>query len=228
MTAGIVMLVANWLDSTFDGFDRGILEAMHILGEATDYYANYFFKFISLLAEKGLGMIVLSLLMILIPLIPAVRNKNRDVAGKIVLCGVAALTAMALGLLVTNYTIKPWVARLRPYNAQEIYRSWWQLAGGKLDNETSFPSGHTTCTMAMMTSVFMRFKKKYSWTAFIFVVLMGLSRNYLMMHYPTDIIGGMIVGGTMAAVASLFWQWVWKRAERKVTEAVSDNKEHDG
>ncbi|MCR5279678.1 MAG: phosphatase PAP2 family protein [Lachnospiraceae bacterium] len=197
------VLMAGWLDKTFYVFDNGILAAMHELGESTGYFANYFFRFISLLADEGIFMIVAALLMALIPLIPAVRAKNPDMAKNVSLCGFAALTAMAIGLIVTNFTIKPNIARLRPYDASELYRSWWELAGGNIDRETSFPSGHTTCTMAIMTSVFIRFNKKYSWTAFILVVLMGLSRNYLMMHYPTDIIGGVIVGGIAAVLANL-------------------------
>ncbi len=219
-------VTAAWLDKTFHGFDNGILEFMHGIGEATDYHANFFFRFISLLAEKGLGMIAVSLLLVVISLIPAIRKKNAAVAQNLLLCGLAGLTAMAFGLIMTNLTIKPNVGRLRPYDALELYRSWWQQAGGNLDGETSFPSGHTTCAMAMMTSVFIRFDKKYSWTAFVFVILMGMSRNYLMMHYPTDIIGGILVGGIAAVLANLFWQWVIRvisgclqgRSEEKKTE----------
>ena len=67
----------------------------------------------------------------------------------------------------------------------------------------SFPSGHTTATMAVMMCIFLTCNKKYSWLVFIFVALMGLSRNYFMVHYPTDILGGIMVGGVSALISYL-------------------------
>ena len=124
MNTFFVLMVATWLDKTFYGFDNGILTAMHNLGEATNYAANYFFRFISLLADEGIFMIIVSLLMIGIPLIPAVKKKKPEVARNVFFCGLSALTAMAIGLLVTNFTIKPNVARVRPYDALDLYNTW--------------------------------------------------------------------------------------------------------
>ena len=202
------IMTAAWLDKTFYGFDEGILRFYHNLGELTDYHINGFFKFISALAEYGLGMIILAALMAFVPLIPKLYLKNPERAKKICICGLSAGLAMAFGLLFTNMCIKNVVARIRPYEAYDTFRQWWSLAGGYPDAEFSFPSGHTTCTMAIMTSIFIYGRKKYSWTAFFMVILMGMSRNYLMMHYPTDIMGGMVVGGVAAILASLVWKFL--------------------
>ncbi|MCR5311900.1 MAG: phosphatase PAP2 family protein [Lachnospiraceae bacterium] len=209
-----LILTAAWLDKTFYGFDNGILKALHSLGEATGYLANYFFRFITSFADGGYFMLAMCLAMILIPCIPAIYRKNPDKARNVIICGLAGFTAIALGAVITNLTIKRQVARIRPYEATQLYHDWWILAKGNIDKEFSFPSGHTTCTMAAMTSIFIRFNKKYSWTAFIFVILMGLSRNYLMMHYPTDIIGGILIGGISAVLTNLFWVFAF----RKITE----------
>ena len=40
-------------------------------------------------------------------------------------------------------------------------------------------------------------------TVFIFVALMGLTRNYFMVHYPTDILGGIMVGGISGLISYL-------------------------
>ena len=206
-----LILTAAWLDKTFYGFDNGILRALHSLGEATGYLTNYLFRFITSFAEDGYFMLALCLAMIVIPCIPAIYRKNPEKARNVIICGVAGFTAIALGAMVTNLTIKRQVARIRPYEASALYRDWWILAKGNIDKEFSFPSGHTTCTMAAMTSIFIRFNKKYSWTAFIFVILMGLSRIYLMMHYPTDIIGGILVGGISAVLMNLLWVYVFRK-----------------
>jgi undecaprenyl-diphosphatase len=57
--------------------------------------------------------------------------------------------------------------------------------------------------MAAMTALFLNFPKKYSWTAYVFVALTGLSRMFLVVHYPTDIIGGLLAGA-LAAVGGWF------------------------
>lgn len=201
-----ILAVADWLNGTFYGFDNGILTALHGLGEATGYsFTNAFFRFVSYFADHGYGMILLSFLMMLIPCIPFIYKKNPETAKKVIRCGLIAFTGMALGFLVANLVIKVNVARLRPYDTYDIYRSWWQLAGSVKESDLSFPSGHTTCTTAAMTAIFLCFDRKKSWTAFLFVVLMGLSRNYLMVHYPTDILGGVIVGGVSSLLMYLFW-----------------------
>ena len=66
----------------------------------------------------------------------------------------------------------------------------------------SFPSGHTTSAVAAMLALAVTQRKKLVWwPALAFVVLTGMSRNYFMVHYPTDIIGGAVSGliaGTLA------------------------------
>lgn len=200
------LLVSDWLNNTFAGFDYGILNFYHNLAESTNYGIGWLFRFITSLAEHGYGMIALSMLMMVVPLVPAIRKKYPAQCNAVFVCGVISLSAIILGSVITNVTIKGAVARPRPYLASDIYHQWWELAGGNLDPEFSFPSGHTTCTMAVMTSIFLCGNKKKSWTAFIFAIVMGATRNYFMMHYPTDIIGGLIVGGVASIVAYLVWQ----------------------
>ena len=55
--------------------------------------------------------------------------------------------------------------------------------------------------MAAMTAIFLTCNKKYSWLGFLFVLLMGFSRNYLMVHYPSDVVAGMLVGLVSALLA---------------------------
>lgn len=100
--------------------------------------------------------------------------------------------------------LKNAIGRHRPYlSGVDEYYNWWKYVGGLHYKEFSFPSGHTTATMAVMMCIFLTCNKKYSWLVFIFVALMGLSRNYFMVHYPTDILGGIMVGGVSALISYL-------------------------
>ena len=215
-----LLLMANWLDTNFQGFDFAIQSAMHNLGEATNYNISYFFRFITALAEHGYAMMALAALLIIISVVPAFRKKNPKAADTMLKMGLTAAIGMAFGLLVTNLSIKPLVARIRPYDASDLFYEWWQLARGNIDLEYSFPSGHTTCTMATMTAIFIWGNKKYSWTAFIMVLLMGMSRIYFMMHYPTDVIGGIIIGGVGALIGALVVKLIYGTIDKKKEKAI--------
>lgn len=118
--------------------------------------------------------------------------------------GICILISLAIGAIFTSLFLKNAIGRHRPYlSGVDEYYNWWKYVGGLQYKEFSFPSGHTTATMAVMMCIFLTCNKKYSWLVFIFVALMGLSRNYFMVHYPTDILGGIMVGGISALISYL-------------------------
>jgi membrane-associated phospholipid phosphatase len=84
-----------------------------------------------------------------------------------------------------------------------------------LESEYSFPSGHTTSVAAAMWPVFLNCKKKVSWLVFLFVIAIGATRNYIMVHFPSDILGGMIVGFCAGFVSYLIVNAIWKKFEPK-------------
>ena len=118
--------------------------------------------------------------------------------------GICILISLAIGAIFTSLFLKNAIGRHRPYlSGVDEYYNWWKYVGGLQYKEFSFPSGHTTATMAVMMCIFLTCNKKYSWLVFIFVALMGLSRNYFMVHYPTDILGGIMVGGISGIISYL-------------------------
>lgn len=112
--------------------------------------------------------------------------------------GMAVLFAVLVGTLLTNLVMKPLFARPRPYiyyADNPIFMSWHQFAGGHIESEKSFPSGHTTAAFELGVAIFLVMKnKKIAWIFPVFSALIGLSRIYLMVHYVTDVIGGVFVG----------------------------------
>ena len=72
--------------------------------------------------------------------------------------------------------------------------SWYEFAGAHVESDKSFPSGHTTAAFELGIAAFLVLNKKYSWVFPVMSVLVGLSRIYLMVHYVTDVLGGVVVG----------------------------------
>ena len=173
--------MSNWLNSTFYNFDRQAFIAMNSLDKVAGEFLSPFLKFVSFFGEGGICLIILSIALMLF------KNTRK--------AGASMLLAIGVGALFTNVVIKLVVARPRPFYADNLYLEFWKQAGATEVSEYSFPSGHTTVAMTSMTALFLSFNKKKSWTAFIFVLLTAFSRLFLIVHYLTDIIGGLIVGG---------------------------------
>lgn len=114
--------------------------------------------------------------------------------------GAALVFSIVIGTLVTNVVVKPMFLRVRPYNTLQgvaEYFAWYKSAGMLSESDYSFPSGHTTAAFEIATSMFICFKKDRKKICWLFpaiaVCTMG-SRVYLMVHYASDVLAGMVVG----------------------------------
>lgn len=117
--------------------------------------------------------------------------------------GASAGIAMAAGLLITNLTIKPLVARPRPWVVMEGLQTL--VTSGDMN---SFPSGHTTAAFAFGVALCAVLPQKWAKAAaLIAAALMGFSRLYVGVHFPTDVLVGAVIG----TVCGLFGAWVTKR-----------------
>ena len=197
--------MAQWLDTALHGFDYAILAAIHEFALATGGFFDWIMLAITSLANDGLGMIALGLVLF------SFKRTRKT--------GMAVLFGILVGALITNVTLKPLVYRARPYTHEE-FRVWWEAMGAHLESERSFPSGHTTSAMAAMMGIFLTTNKRYSWTALLFAVLMGITRMYIVVHYPTDIIGGLIAGALGGlggfVIAVLIWRFLQAHKESKL------------
>ncbi len=136
--------------------------------------------FITRLGNAGFIWIVLSLAL----LIP---EKTRQV-------GLMCMVALLLMLVLNNMLLKNLVARTRPY---EVVSGLVPLVP-KL-HDFSFPSGHTASAFSVASVVFRKLPGRFGATILILAILMGFSRLYVGVHYPTDVIfaafEGIFIGG---------------------------------
>jgi len=113
---------------------------------------------------------------------------------------VGSSTALSYGL---TYLIKIMVKRPRPFikniNIVPVYRA----------ENYSFPSGHTSSTFATATALSIAYPKWYVIApAYFWAGSIGYSRMYLGVHYPTDVMGGVAVGGASAASMLVLKNWM--------------------
>lgn len=73
------------------------------------------------------------------------------------------------------------------------------------DTSWSFPSGHATFFFAMATAVFL-YNRKVGTVFFVAVILITISRVIAGIHYPSDIVGGAIIG--IAVAYAIFYYFV--------------------
>ena len=185
--------VAQWLNTTFAGFDFSILEFYHNAALRANFILEPIMDFFSIIGDNGYFSFVLAFVLMLF-------KKTRK-------AGVCVLFSIGFVALITNITLKELIARPRPFQSGvKEFLDWWQYAGSSEVSEFSFPSGHVTAAMASMTGLCLSVKGKWRWLiapASVYVVIMMMARNYLMVHYPTDVIAGVIVGA-IGAVAAFF------------------------
>lgn len=197
--------MADILNTVFAGYDKAILTVMHFLGEYLGGVLTLPMKLITLLGEKGLIFFLLALVLMCF-------SKTRKT-------GVCVFGAVCCGALITNIILKDWVARPRPFEALDLYRMWWNDIGAPAEDGFSFPSGHVTAAAAGMTALYRAEGKKYLKPGIIWVLLMAVSRNYLMAHYPSDVLFAAIFG-----VASGFIAWEITKLIFRFLEEHDDNR----
>lgn len=116
--------------------------------------------------------------------------------------GVVGLIALGLGAFFTNVVLKHLVARPRPWLTVEGLR--FLVAE---PDPNSFPSGHTCAAFSAAGAWFRNLPKRWMRVAaLVLAALMGLSRLYVGVHFPSDVLAGALVGLFAAWLAAAFWR----------------------
>lgn len=133
---------------------------------------------ISSLGNAGVFWILLGLLLVLIP-----RTRKH---------GILALASLLFCFLITNILLKNLVARPRPYTQIDSLIMLMQCPP-----DFSFPSGHACSSFASSGALAWTCKgrlRPVAYAALTLAALISLSRLYVGVHYPSDVLCGVLIG----------------------------------
>lgn len=180
-------------------FDYSILN--YINEHFHNAFFDGFFSIITHLVDAGWFWIALAALLLCF-------KKTRKT-------GCVMVAALLMGVIFGNGILKPLIHRVRPYD-----NAAWSPAVTRATllisppSDYSFPSGHTLASFEGAFGIFLC-NKKWGAPALVLAVLIAFSRLYFYIHYPTDVIGGMILGIGFAVAAFFIVGAIWNKVTKK-------------
>lgn len=162
-------------------FEFWIMNAIHNALQCD--FMDFFMRLISEIGNGGAVWIVTALILIS-------KRKYR-------ILGLELAFGLLLGLVLGNFILKNLIARPRPC---WIFENINMLID--VPRDFSFPSGHT---LSSFTAAFILLSgnRRMGVVAIILASLMAFSRIYLFVHFPTDIMGGIILSGIIFGILKL-------------------------
>lgn len=145
-------------------------------------FFHSFWKRISFLGDKGWFWIFVSSSFLM-------WRKTRWV-------GMTGLLSLVIGVVLTNLILKNVIARPRPFSELKEL-----LPLIRLPRDYSFPSGHTCASFSSALIYYKMLPKEWGITFLILASLIGFSRMYLGVHYPSDILGGIFAAVISSVLA---------------------------
>lgn len=183
----------NWLITRFSDLDISILRFIHHNRITTLdgflYYASFANTFVSI-------TILASVLFL------SIKNKSVELRVKFY-----KLLSVLLASAIVSLALKYSIVRARPF---ENYPDIEKLSEA---GNSSFPSGHTIEAFAIAFAISILFqKRKYIIAIFLWALLIAYSRMALGVHYPSDVIAGILIGSVTSYIAlKIFDLQVWKK-----------------
>ena len=180
-------------------------------------FLNPIMKVLTHSGDKGILLIVLILAFLIIPRTRAI--------------GIMSTISIVIEALLNNVLLKNLIARTRPYDEIE---GLVNLVGKQSDY--SFPSGHTGAAFAVAGAMLVvalfglpmiektgEFKREDPSLTFklisviliMYATLLAFSRMYVGVHYPTDVLCGLLLGLGTSAVAYLIYQVAIKKIHQR-------------
>lgn len=134
-----------------------------------------FFKTITHLGDGGIFWVVLTIVFLCF-------KQTRK-------AGIYSACALMGSLVINNLLLKNLVGRIRPY---ELVEGLQCIVG--YAHDASFPSGHTGASFSSAVAIYKQIPKKFAVCLIVLASLIAISRLYVGIHYPTDVLGGLVTG----------------------------------
>jgi membrane-associated phospholipid phosphatase len=196
-TWGFVSIVEEWKENEIAGFDNVVFDVVHafVSPKLTILMTSItFLGGVKWLSICTIGVVIVLLFMKKYPL--------------------ALFVALTVGLGACFNWLLKWIFKRDRPDIEALIEQ-----GGY-----SFPSGHSMGSFIFYGSVaFMLFRafdrKVYKWISVIcfslLILFIGISRVYLGVHFPSDIIGGFSAGGGWLTLCIALYIFFYKRSNRK-------------
>lgn len=185
-----------------------LIGIQHTLGAD---WLTYVMKGLTFLAEAGWFWILLCFVLMAF-------KKTRRI-------GIICAVSLAFEFCLCNGVIKILVDRARP---------WEVLEGVKMlipdPGDSSFPSAHTSASFATAWALWLSTRKgwpklhRWSFVAIALALLIGFSRMYLGMHFPSDVLAGLLIGLICATIVYIIFTKYDKKNDTIIVENFSQEK----
>ncbi|MDD2980226.1 MAG: phosphatase PAP2 family protein [Hespellia sp.] len=162
-------------------------------------WMNGFWRAVTSLGNAGWLWITISVLLLF-------SEKTRPI-------GIAGILSLLIGAFITNIALKNVVARTRPY---EVIEGLNILIAKPSD--FSFPSGHSCASFAAASAYYRTAPRKFGIPALILATMIAFSRLYVGVHYPTDVIAGILIGLFSAWAAATILKNIKKKRQQYQNE----------
>lgn len=183
----------------FDGLQRWDVSVLNWIQEhIANPFFDVFFSLITHLGDAGIFWIAIAVAMLFF-------KQTRKT-------GITIGVALILGLILGNGVLKNVIGRVRPYDLDGAYgsiKTVKDLLVGQ-PGDKSFPSGHTLASFEAGLVLLVR-DKRFGIPAIIIAALVAFSRLYLYLHFPTDILGGILLAALNTFLAVLIVDFVYKK-----------------
>lgn len=131
---------------------------------------------------------------------------------------ISIIMALSMGVncLIVEVGLKNIFMRTRPFTIEPEFTAFLNSVGYIPPMSSSFPSGHASTSIAVAMTLFL-YNKKWGIPSVILAILIALSRAFLCVHFPTDILYGLMIGIVVAFVVYYYSEKLLNKIEEKFT-----------
>lgn len=170
---------------------------------------NEFFKCITFLGEAGIVWIVLGIILLCF-------KKTR-------ISGLVLLVSLGIGFVFNDLVLKQLFARPRPFAINPDFERFLNSISMPLPSGFSMPSGHSYVAFNACVILTCFYKKKGS-VSFILGILIAVSRIFLCVHYPTDVLVGAGLGSLTAILVFCCFRCIQRKSSARKREKIRSNE----